>query len=168
MASARPSRRPGSPARTAAVAAAGVLALTGCSATNPITTSMAYNVVDGVQADLTEDLAGHNLLIFTSGEGEVGTMYGALLNHTRESVEYTIEIEGADRVTVEVPARSTVLLGEAGEEVPIDSVGAAPGASVPVTLSTPEAGSIEVRVPVFDGTLPEYQDVVPEPRGEDA
>jgi hypothetical protein len=128
---------------------------------------MAYNVVDGVQADLTEDLAGHNLLIFASGEGEVGTMSGALLNRTRDSVEYTIEIEGADPVTVEVPARSTVLLGEAGEEVPIDSVPAAPGAAVPVTLSTSEAGRVEVRVPVFDGTLPEYQDSVPEAEGDE-
>ena len=168
MASARPSRRPGSWTRTAAVVAAGVLTMTGCSATNPITTSMAYNVVDGVQANLADGLAGHNLQIFTSGEGEVGAMSGALINQTRDDVEYTIEVEGADRVTVEVPAQSTVLLGPAGEEVRIDSVDAPPGAALPVTLSTPQAGSLEVRIPVFDGTLPEYEDAVPEAEGDDA
>jgi hypothetical protein len=36
-----------------------------------------------------------------------------------------------------------------------------PGGLVPVTLSTPEDGSIDVQVPVLDGTLPEYASDVP-------
>jgi hypothetical protein len=166
VASARPSRRPGSPARTVAVAGVAVLSLAGCSATNPITTAEAYNVVDGVQALLDENVAAQNLLILTSGEGEVGALVGALANQSREDVEVTIEIEGADPITVDVPSRGTVLLGPAGEEIEIDSVAAAPGANLATTVSTPQAGSVTLGVPVFDGTLPEYAELVPEADGE--
>ncbi|GAA2726406.1 hypothetical protein [Cellulomonas aerilata] len=162
MASARPSRRPWS--RTAVVLSAGaVLVLAGCSATNPITTSEAYNVVDGVPVDLGGDVAGRNLLVFTSGEGEVGTMSGALTNQSREDVQVELSAEGTDPVTVDVGAGQTVLLGgDEGEEVELESVGAPPGANLTMTLSTPAGGSVDVPVPVFDGTLPEYAEMVPD------
>ncbi len=162
MASARPSRRPRS--RTAvALTGLGVLALAGCSATNPITTSEAYNVVDGVQADLGGDVAARNLLLFTSEEGAAGTMSGALANQSREDLEVELAPEGADPVTIEVPAGRTVLLGhEDGEDVELDAVEAAPGAHLTVTVTTQAGGSIDVPVPVFDGTLPEYAEMVPE------
>jgi hypothetical protein len=162
VASARPSRRPWS--RTAvALSGLGVLALAGCSATNPITTSEAYNVVDGVQADLGGDVTARNLLVFTSEEGAAGTMSGAVTNQGREDVEVELAAEGADPVTIDVPAGGTVLLGQDdGEDVELDAVGAAPGAHLTVTLTTDQGGSIEIPVPVFDGTLPEYAEMVPE------
>jgi hypothetical protein len=160
VASARPSRRTRWTAIPAAVAA---LALAGCSATNPITTAEAYNVVDGVQADLAQDVRANNLLVVTSEEGAAGVMSGALSNEGRDQVEVTIAPEGADELTIEVPARGTVLLGaEDGEQVELDSVEAAPGTLLTVALSTPDGGSTEIGVPVFDGTLPEYAELVPE------
>ena len=163
MASARPSRRPWSRTRTT-VAAAGLaaLALSGCSATNPIPTAEAYNVVDGVQMDLGGDVGARNLLVLTSGEGEAGVMTGALTNRSREDVEVELAPEGGDAVTVDVPAGGTVLLGgQDGEEVELDSVPVMPGALMTVTASTPQGGTHEIRVPVFDGTLPEYAEFVP-------
>ena len=163
MASARPSRRTRSWTTSAAVAAAAVLGLSGCSATNPITTAEAYNVVDGVQADLGSSVAARNLLVVTAEEGGAGTMTGGLTNAGREDVEVTVEPEGADSVTITVPARGTVLLGsDFDEEVEIDRVEAAPGSLLTVTVSTPEGGSTDIQVPVFDGTLPEYAELVPE------
>jgi hypothetical protein len=161
VASARPSRRPRS--RTAvALSGVGVLALAGCSATNPITTSEAYNVVDGVQAELG-DVAARNLLVFTSEEGAAGTMSGAVTNRSREDVEVELAPDGADPVTFDVPAGGTVLLGQdGGEDVELDAVAAAPGAHLTVTLTTGGGGSIDVPVPVFDGTLPEYAEMVPQ------
>ena len=38
---------------------------------------------------------------------------------------------------------------------------------MPVTISTPEDGSIDVQVPVLDGTLPEYASQVPTAPAED-
>jgi hypothetical protein len=162
VASARPSRRPWS--RTAAaLSGLGVLALAGCSATNPITTAEAYNVVDGVQAELGGDVSAHNLLVFTSEEGAAGTMSGALANKSREDVEVELAPQGADPVTIDVPAGGTVLLGdEDGEDVDLESVEAAPGAHLTITATTQAGGSIDIPVPVFDGTLPEYSEIVPE------
>jgi hypothetical protein len=163
VASARPSRRPAPRTAATTAAAVAVLALTGCSATNPITTAEAYNVVDGVQARLTDTVAAQNLLVFTAEEGAPGTMTGALANQGREDVEVTLEIDGADPVTIDVPARGTVLLGgDDGEEVELDSVDAVPGGLLTVTVSTTEGGSLALQVPVFDGSLPEYEDLVPE------
>lgn len=162
MASARPSRRTRSWTRTTVVAAA-ALTLAGCSATNPITTAESYNVVDGVQVDVGSSVAARSLLVLTAGEGEVGAMAGALTNAGREDVEVTVEPDGADAVTIDVPARGTVLLGgEDGEEIALERVAAAPGALLTVTLSTPDGGSSAVQVPVLDATLPEYSDAVPE------
>jgi hypothetical protein len=162
VASARPSRRPWS--RTAVALSAGaVLALAGCSATNPIATSEAHNVVDGVQADLGGDVGGRNLLVLTSGEGEPGIMSGALTNQSRDDVEVELSSEGNDPVTIDVGAGQTVLLGgDDGEDVELDTVDAAPGALLTMTLSTQSGGSVDVPVPVFDGTLPQYADLVPD------
>jgi len=161
VASARPSRRTRS--WTATTVAATALALGGCSAYNPITTAEAYNVVDGVQVELGPAVRANNLLVFTSEEGAVGTMSGALSNTGREGVEVTLGFEGADEVSIDVPPRGTVLLGADGDEqVDIDSVEAAPGSHLTVTLATAGEGSLEVEVPVFDGTLPEYAEIVPE------
>jgi hypothetical protein len=162
VASARSSRRHPSWTRTTAVAVA-ALALGGCSATNPITTSVAYNVVDGVPAELGSGISANSLLVFAAEEGAPGSMSGALSNESREDVEVTIAPEGADEVTVTVPARGTVLLGaDQDEEIELESVEAPPGAALSITLSTPEGGSTTVPVPVFDATLPEYEDQVPE------
>ncbi len=162
MASARPSRRPWSRAAVA-LSAGAVLTLAGCSATNPITTSEAYDVVDGVRADLGGDVRGTNLLVLASGEGEAGTVVGALSNHGREDVEVEIGTEGGDSTTVDVGAGRTVLLGgDNGEEVELDAVDVAPGAHLTMTLSTQSGGSVAVPVPVFDGTLPQYADHVPD------
>lgn len=164
MASARPSRRPGSWTRPSTAAAVAALALAGCSATNPITTAVPYNVVDGVQETLTDTVAVQNLLVVSSGEGEPGVMVGAVANEGREDVEVTLEIDGGGSVTVDVPARGTVLLGgDDGEEVEIDSVGVAPGALLTVTASTPGGGDVPIQVPVFDDALPEYAEIVPDP-----
>ena len=163
MASARTSRRPVSRTRTILAAAAAASALAGCSATNPITTADAYNVVDGVQADVTETVAARNLLVLTSEEGAEGVMTGALTNQGRDDVEVELSPEGGDSVTLDVPAGGTVLLGsENGEEVEIDEVPVQPGALMTVTASTPDGGTHEILVPVFDGTLPEYSEIVPE------
>lgn len=161
MASARPSRR--LVPRTPTAGAVAALALAGCSATNPITTAEPYNVVDGVQETLTDTVAVQNLLVVTSAQGEPGVMVGAVRNESREDVEVTLQIDGGGSVTVEVPARGTVLLGGDGEEVEIESVGVAPGALLTVTASTSGGGDVPIQVPVFDDALPEYAQIVPDP-----
>ncbi len=166
MASARPSRPHVSRTRTATAVAVTALVLAGCSATNPITTAIPYNVVDGVAESVSEDVGVRNLIVFAAEEGAPGVLVGAVANGGREDVEVTLSPEGAAPVTLDVPARGTVLLGgEEGETVELDSVGAAPGSLLTITASTPGGGDVPIRVPVFDGSLPEYADLVPEADG---
>lgn len=148
--------------RRAALAPAVALALllTGCSATNPITTQADYAASDGIRAELG-DLRLGNLLVLTSAEGEPGTLIGSVSNDGDQDAAVDITV-GESTTGLDVGARSSVVLGtEDGEQVEIDSVPAPPGALVDVTVTSDVGGTMTVRVPVLDGTLPEYTDLIP-------
>lgn len=145
------------------------VALSGCSATNDITSQSVYSASDGVRATLG-DLTAENLLIVAEAADAPGALQGALTNRGDDTLTVELTLEGStERVRVESGA--TVLLGggagEGGadgderEEVVFDAAGA-PGSTVELTLSTEAAGEQTVPVPVLDGTLPEYADLVPE------
>ncbi|MCC2307348.1 hypothetical protein [Cellulomonas chengniuliangii] len=147
-------------------ALAGVVALVsaglaGCSATNTITTQMDYAASDGVRATLG-DVTAQNLLIITAGEGEEGALQGAFTNAGRDDLTVTLSTEDdVELAAVPVAAGATVLLGgSSGDIVTFTSPGA-PGAAVPLVLSTGAAGAESIFVPVLDGTLSEYADLVP-------
>ena len=153
----RPSR-----AAAAGLVAAAALALTGCSATNPITTLGAYDASDGAGISVGT-LHAQNLLVVTAGEGEPGVLSGALANRSSDDEDVTLTVSGGDPVDVSVRAGGTVLLGAtdapAGFEtfdVPVASVDSAPGALTTVTVRTTGGGTAELKVPVLDATLPEY------------
>lgn len=152
------------------VAVAG-LTLAGCSATNQITTEDVYSASDGVRFELG-DVRGSNLHVLVAAEGDPGTLQGGLINDGTEDRSVTLAI-GDDETVVELGPKETVLLGVAdaeGEgyaEVTFPAVDAPPGGLVPVTISTPEDGSIVQQVPVLDGTLPEYASQVPTAPAED-
>lgn len=152
------------------VAVAG-LTLAGCSATNQITTEDEYSASDGVRATIG-DVRASNLLVLTAAEGDPGTLQGGLINQGTEDRSVTLAI-GEEETVVELGPRETVLLGvsdaedEGFAEVTFPAIEAPPGGLVPVTISTPEGGSIVVQVPVLDGTLPEYASQVPTAPAED-
>jgi len=153
------------------VAVAG-LALAGCSATNPITTQNAYSSSDGVRFTLG-DVRGSNLHVLVAAQGDPGTLQGGLINDGSEDRSVTLAIDDDEKTTVELGPKETVLLGvsdaeeEGYTEVTFAAVDAPPGGLVPITISTPEDGSIVVQVPVLDGTLPEYASQVPTAPAED-
>ena len=181
----RPSARPA--ARPLAVVGV-LLALTGCSATNPMTSMNNYEASDGIRVELG-DVVGTNLLILTAGEGEPGTMLGALTNQGQDEVELTLALAGgqdgqagAELTSVTLGAGDTVIFGPeratdaaAGDEatgppreaLDLEAVPAPPGALADLTLTSDRAGTVGVRVPVLDGTLPEYTDLVPGGEGSD-
>lgn len=154
------SRTPARPVVVGAVALVAAAVLSGCSATNQITTEMAYAASDGVRATLG-DLTAENLLLIAEAADTPAALQGALTNRGDDNLVVQIETGGGSE-RVSVTAGETVLLGgENGEEIVLDSAGA-PGSTVEMTLSTTDAGSLTVQVPVLDGTLPEYADLVPE------
>jgi hypothetical protein len=162
-----PSQRPARPAlaRVALVALAGlgVLGLTACSVTNPMTTKNDYAASDGVRVDLGEATV-INLLVLTAAEGEPGTVLGAVANHGRERVTVTVALaaDAAQDTSFDVAGGGTVVIGpERDETLDLDSTPAAPGTLIELTLTSDRGGSTTVQVPVLDGTLSQYADLVP-------
>ncbi|GIG35416.1 hypothetical protein [Cellulomonas pakistanensis] len=156
MARSRTSARPVVVGAALALAAA----LSGCSVTNQITTELAYSASDGVRATLG-DLTAENLMLVAEAADAPGALQGALTNRGDEPLTVSLALAGESE-RVRLDAGETVLLGGSeGEEIVFDAPGA-PGATVDMTLSTGAAGEQTVPVPVLDGTLPEYRDLVPE------
>ncbi|NUU18876.1 hypothetical protein HP550_16610 [Cellulomonas humilata] len=151
-------------ALAAGLAVAG-LVLAGCSATNPMTTEDQYSASDGVRVTLG-DVRASNLLVLSAAEGDVGSLQGGLVNESSEDRTVTLAV-GDEQTTVELGPKETVLLGagraqeEGFAEVTFPAIEVPPGGLLPITVSTPEAGSVDVQVPVLDGTLPEYASAVP-------
>ena len=148
--------------RVLAATAGLAVALSGCSATNQITTRNDYAASDGVRSQLG-DVALGNLIVLTSAEGAPGTLIGSVTNGGQGDVEVTLGVgDGAGQGSIELAPGETVLLGpDQDVELEIDAVPAPPGAFVDVNVSSDQGGSSTVGVPVLDGTLPEYADLVP-------
>ncbi len=143
-----------------ATIAGAALAVTGCSAVNPITTSQKYAASDGLQADLGS-VTALNLLLVSEGDGEQAVLIGALYNHTADVVTVQISIDGSQIQSVDVPAFTTATLGTGeSDEVVAGVASAAPGFIADVSMRTVDAGLVQTPVPVVDGTLPEYQMVL--------
>jgi hypothetical protein len=148
-----------------------MLALVGCSATNAITTQKAYSPADGVRVVLSDSLTAENLVVLTAAKGARGTLLGAITNRGTSSEQVTITAEGADAVTVRVPAGTTTLLtpqtdkpsteGVQRQAVDVKAVSVAPGAVLALTIAAGSSGNQAVSVPVLDGSMPEYTALVP-------
>ncbi len=162
----RPRRLGGLAAATVAVA----LATSACSFVSPRETTNVYPPSDGTPATLSltdgtsVDLL--NMLVVADAEGAPGRVVGALQTTASEPVTVSLTAEFAGEtpsapVDVEVrPNELTILGGENGEDVVLPSVGAAPGAFITMTASTPDAGTVEWQVPVFPPVYP-YEGLAP-------
>ena len=147
---------------------AAALTLTGCSATNPMTTEKEYNSSDGVGAHVG-DIKAINFLIASEAKGEPGALLGALENKGSD------DADGDDHARRRRPDRQGARRRRPSCSAPpaatptrtrtivFESIPEPPGAVVPVTVATKDAGSVTLDVPIVDGTLPEYADSLPSP-----
>ncbi|MHA7133559.1 hypothetical protein [Oerskovia turbata] len=155
--------RPTTPRRSLMLAipviVASAVAVSACS---PITTDIAYSPSDGIRVDLTDNVRALNLLIVSAAEGEPGTLLGAAANDSDEALEITIAPDGTDPVDVPLEAGETVYFSvDNGFEAQFGNVDAAPGATIPVTVSASTGETETVEVPVVNGALEEYKDYLP-------
>lgn len=150
------------------VVAAALAAISGCA---PVQTLMQYNPSDGIRVDLGEGVVINNLMILTDENGAPGLVLGGITNGGTSDTRVTLQTEAAE-ATVDVAANETVLLqpttptdeaAEDSQQVVLDPVTAPPGGTLPVQVSTPQAGSAQVSVPVLDGTIPPYEEYLPVP-----
>ena len=147
------------PARLAAASLAAV-ALAGCSYVNPITTHENYAASDGTQL-VVGDVSALNLIVIAEDEGSPATLVGTVVNDSDADVDLDISIDGENTTTLTVEADSSVKLGPLDDETEVSGTAvAAPGfiANVAFIANTTDVESVEV--PILDGTLPEYADLV--------
>jgi hypothetical protein len=153
------------PARFAAAAlVAGGLVL-GTAACTPNTTDLYYGASDGTRVALEANtLEVINLMILTSGEGGVAEVHGAV--HNKTTNDEVARIVGADgELDLSIPLSSRETVNFSTDEVDATTIGrfsAKPGSSYSATLTDQAGNSIELHIPVLDGTLPEYQDSAPQ------
>ena len=146
-------------AASAALALGIAIGGSGCAMITYQATTEPYDPSDGVSADVG-DLALRNILV-VSEDGDEGSMTLSVSNSGSEDATLELEV-GGETLEVDVDAGQTVAPG-AGDEDPllIERLDAEVGGLVPVFVTTEGAEGREVRVPVLDGRLPEYEDLLP-------
>ncbi|MGP6172284.1 DNA modification methylase [Microbacterium sp. A196] len=149
---------------SAALSALVLLGTTGCTFLTPQATSIdPYNVSDGVNVPDSEGpLDIRNAMVIATEDGSTGNLIAAIVNTTDKAEVLTVEIEGLEPLTVRVGAGDTVSLGATTDPLRIDDLDTMPGATIPMYFQSGDATGSVTEVPVLDGTLPEYADLVPE------
>lgn len=146
---------------TAALGTAVVLGATGCTFLTYQATTAVYPASDGVNVESTGGpVEVRNAMVIATDDGSAGNFVAALINPGTTDADLLIEVDG-EEVVVPIPAGETLSLGANTDPLLIENFGVLPGATVEMYFSSGEAGS-KIAVPVLDGTLPYYEDLVPE------
>lgn len=153
-------------AGAAALLIAGLaLSLTGCNFFVPQWTTTAYDPSDGVSARVG-DIELLNAFVITE-DGEDGNLVATAVNRGDDDVELVLQFtsngERTD-ITVEIPARSSVDLGFGAEgQLFLAGIDTPPGALLAIYLQYGEQQGRQVLLPVLDGSLSEYAQLLPTP-----
>lgn len=146
------------------VAVAVLIGTAGCNLVAPQATTKHYFASDGVNVDVTSDIAVRNAVVITDA-GKLGNLVMTVVNNSTERARFTVQHESAGTrkdVTVSVPASSTTVFGYPdGETVLLRAIDTQPGALLPIYFHSGDDEGKEVLVPVLDGGLPEYKDLLP-------
>jgi hypothetical protein len=142
-----------------------VVGTSGCAMLSTQATQIQYSASDGVNIPDSGPLQVRNVLIVTDEEGVDGNLVAAIVNTTSESQTLNIEWgEGSSKSTetVRVPANSTVSLGtEETDPLPLEGIDTKPGANLPMFFQSGDGEGVLFDVPVLDGALDYYGDLLP-------
>lgn len=148
---------------SAALTAVVLLGATGCTFISPQATTIEYSPSDGVNvSDENGPIDVRNAFVVASEDGSVGNFIGAIVNPTQESATLSFGIEGMDPLKVTVPAGETVSLGADADPLRIVDLDTIPGATVEMHFQSGDSTGVKSQIPVLDGTLPYYADLVPD------
>nr|WP_206706081.1 DNA modification methylase [Microbacterium ginsengiterrae] len=140
-----------------------MLGATGCTFITPQSTNIKYSAADGVNIpDSDGPLEIRNAVVIATEDGSTGNLVAAIVNPTDRSETLTVEIEGVEPLTLRVGAGDQLSLGANAEPLRIDGLDAKPGATVTMYFQSGDAIGATADVPVLDGTLSYYADLVPE------
>lgn len=145
-----------------------VLTTAGCSMITSQQTDVPYSPSDGVNVpDSGAPLLIRNALVVANDAGTAGNLVAAVVNMTGDSHTLRIQVgDGANAIdkTLRVAANSVVSLGtEAHDPLLLEGIDTKPGATLPIYFQSGDAAGVKTDVPVLDGALSYYADLVPSP-----
>jgi len=147
-----------------AVSALVVLGTSGCALVSTQATQLQYSASDGVNIPHSGPLDVRNVLVVTE-DGVDGVLVAAIVNTTDEPQTLNIEYgEGSDKTSekIRVPANGVVSLGtEETDALPLEGIDSAPGTNLPMFFQSGDSEGVLYAVPVLDGSLDYYGDLLP-------
>jgi hypothetical protein len=148
---------------TVAVAASLLLGTAGCTFMNPIASRIDYAPSDGTQVNF-ENVDARNFIYLSDGNGHAA-LFGSLVNRGIEAT--TVKLQYTDATSSEKKETSYTLLPQQkldfgyNNTSPLQfNLGGKPGATVTVFVIAGSETGKAMNVPVLDGTLAEYSDLV--------
>lgn len=140
----------------------GAMAFTGCSAINQQSTTMVYSASDGVRLDMGQ-LELRNVLIISEAAGGPGRVAGSFYNQSDSDITLTINGAQGSQTEITVKPGVPLILNSKSDKSILSTMDQAPGSTESLELRQSGAGSetATLKVPVLDGTLAEYKNLVP-------
>lgn len=148
--------------RLAPLALVGALLLgtTGCTFVTDQATLTEYNPGDGVGFSVG-DLKVRDALIIADEQGALGNFSAAVINDADRSQTLTLTWDGGS-ADIDVNAGQTLTLGFDGDEPKLlEDLGTPPGALASIEFSDGSQSTLAT-IPVLDGGLEHYRDLVPD------
>lgn len=141
-----------------------VTALTGCTFSAEIANLQPYDPSDGV-ATTMDDVAVRNALLIT-GDGKDANLVMTVVNTTGENVDLRVQYgpSGARQTDIiALPAQPELFQvgSDPANQLIISDEGILAGSLFPVYFQHGDAQGEIIEVPVLDGTLAEYQLLIP-------
>jgi len=151
--------------RAATAAAIAALVMLGVAACAPIASLKPYDASDGVSTTVGQVKVLNALVLTKSGKD--GNLLFSAYNPTDGPVDLNVQYgEGGDRTTVvatlKPDATTDFGYGKKGQFL-LPGLGAKPGSLAHVYFQYGNEEGSELTVPVLDGSLPQYQNLLPTP-----
>lgn len=139
-------------------------ALTGCAFTAEIANLQPYDPSDGVAITM-DDVAVRNALLIT-GDGAEANLVMTVVNTTGENVDLRVQYGPSDARQTDIialPAEPELFQvgSDPANQLIISDEGIIAGSLFPVYFQHGDAQGEIIEVPVLDGTLAEYELLVP-------
>lgn len=153
---------------TASVILAGSLLVgtAGCTLVSTQATLIQYDPSDGIGAEVG-DIKLRNVFVLLSEDGSTASVLLTAINEGDSRVNLSLQYEAGgttETETLSVAGGSTLSRGNFTDEPQLLIVepAADAGALYPIYIQYGDEPGSEMLVPVLEGTLPEYEDLVPD------
>ena len=151
-------------ARFVGISSLAAVLLSGCTFTAEIANLEPYDPSDGVGATL-DDVAIRNAMLITSDGGQANLVM-TVVNESGEETELVVQFgegDGRQTATLVLPAQPelTQVGTSLDNQLVVEDADLIAGALYPVYFQHGTVQGEQLNVPVLDGTLPEYELLVP-------